>query len=216
MVEFISAQESAKLVADGHTVTVGGFVGFGAPEEVLSAIEKRFLETGYPRDLFVMNCAGCGDKGDRGMNHFGHEGLVSKVYCGLISLSPKLGNLLAENKAAGYCVPQGVTVHILRAIAGRKPGVLTHVGLNTFADPRVEGCRINAKSTEEVVKLLEIEGEEYLLYKSFPIDVAIIRATTADEKGNLTVEKEAVFWSSYSWPKLLKIQGGSSLPRLSG
>jgi len=208
MVQFISAKEAAQLVSDNHTVTVGGFVGFGAPEEILTAIEERYLETGAPKNLFVMNCAGCGDKGNRGMNHFGHEGLVRKVYCGHIGLAPKLGNLLAQNKVAGYCVPQGVTVHLLRAIAGKKPGVLTHVGLNTYADPRVEGCRINEKSTEEVVKLLEIEGQEYLLYKTFPVNVAIIRGTTADEKGNLTVEKEALFLEQILMAQAAKNSGG--------
>jgi len=208
MVKFITAEDAAKLISDNQTVTVGGFVGFGAPEAVLTAIEKRFLETGAPRELFVMNCAGCGDSGDRGMNHFGHEGLVRKVYCGHIGLAPKLGKLLAENKVAGYCVPQGVTVHILRAIAGRKPGVITHVGLNTYADPRIEGCRINSISTEEVVKLLEIDGHEYLLYKSFPIDVAIIRGTTADVRGNITVEKEALFLEQLLMAQAAKNSGG--------
>lgn len=208
MSKIISAEEAVKKVQDNQTVAVSGFCGFGAPEELLVAIEERFLRTGEPRNLTVMNCAGCGDGQNRGMNHFGHEGLVKKVYCGHIGLAPKLGRLIAENKAEGYCVPQGVTVHILRAIAGKKPGILTHVGLKTFADPRVEGCKVNSLSNQEVVKLLNIEGNEYLFYKTFPIDVAFIRGTTADEMGNITMEKEALFLEQLLMAQAAKNSGG--------
>ncbi len=208
MAKKITAEEAVRLVRDNQTVTVSGFCGFGAPEELLMAIEDRYLRTGSPKNLTVMNCAGCGDGKDRGMNHFGHEGMVRKVYCGHIGLAPKLGRLVAENKAEGYCIPQGVTVHILREIAGKKPGVLTHIGLKTFADPRVEGCRINSISRDEVVRLVEIDGREYLFYKSFPVDVAFIRGTTADEKGNITMEKEALFLEQLLMAQAAKNSGG--------
>lgn len=208
MSKIVSTQEAVKLIRDNQTIAVSGFCGFGAPEELLVAIEKRFLKTGEPKNLTVMNCAGCGDGKDRGMNHFGHEGMVKKVYCGHIGLAPKLGKLIEENKAEGYCVPQGVTVHILRAIAGKKPGIITHVGLKTFADPRVEGCRMNSLSNEEVVKLINIEGKEYLFYKSFPIHVAFIRGTTADEYGNITMEKEALFLEQLLMAQAAKNCGG--------
>ncbi|MFZ5644738.1 MAG: acyl CoA:acetate/3-ketoacid CoA transferase [Bacillota bacterium] len=208
MTKIITAEEAVKIIKDNHTIAVSGFCGFGAPEELLVEIEKRFLKTGSPKYLTVMNCAGCGDGKDRGMNHFGNEGMVRKVYCGHIGLAPKLGRLVAENKAEGYCVPQGVTVHILRAIAGKKPGVLTHVGLRTFADPRLEGCKTNAISHEEVVRLLNIDEKDYLFYKAFPIDVALIRGTTSDERGNITMEKEALFLEQLLMAQAAKNSGG--------
>ncbi len=208
MGKIISSIEAVNLIEDGQTVAVSGFVGFGAPEELLIALEERYLKSGTPRNLAVMNCAGTGDKKDRGMNRFGHEGLVSKIYCGHIGLAPKLGRLVTDNKAECYIVPQGVTSHILRAIAGKKPGVITHVGLKTFADPRIEGCRANSISKEEVVELLTIDNKEYLRYKPFPIDVALIRGTTADEKGNITFEKEAVFIEQIIMAQAVKNSGG--------
>jgi len=208
MAKLISSAGAAALIQDGQTVAVSGFVGFGAPEEVLLEIEKRFKDTGSPRNLTVMNCAGCGDKKDRGMNHFGYEGLTRKLYCGHVGLAPKLGNLVAENKAECYMVPQGVTVQMMRAIAGNKPGVITTAGLKTFADPRVEGCRANSISKEEVVELLTIDGKEYLRYKPFSIDIALIRGTTADEKGNITCEKEAVYIEQIMMAQAAKNSGG--------
>ncbi|MDD9148182.1 acyl CoA:acetate/3-ketoacid CoA transferase [Sporolactobacillus sp. CQH2019] len=208
MAKIVSSAEAANLIKDGQSIAVGGFVGFATAEEVLGALEKRFLTTGSPKNLFVMNCAGVGDKKDRGMNHFGHEGFVRKVYCGHIGLAPKLANLVSENKVECYIVPQGVTTHILRAIAGKKPGVITHVGLKTYADPRVEGCRANDISKEEVVELIKIDNKEYLRYKPFPVNVAIIRGTTADENGNITVEKEALFSEQIQMAQAAKNSGG--------
>lgn len=208
MAKIISSIEAANLIRDMQTVAVSGFVGFGAPEEILLEIENRFLNTGTPCNLSIMNCAGCGDKKDRGMNRFGHEGLVRRIYCGHIGLAPKLGKLVTEEKAECYIVPQGVTTHMMRAIAGGKPGVITHVGLKTFADPRVEGCRGNSISKDEVVELLTIDNKEYLRYKPFPIDVALIRGTTADEQGNITFEKEAVFIEQISMAQAAKNSGG--------
>lgn len=208
MAIIISAQEAANLIQDRQTVCVGGFVGLGTPDEILAAIETRFVETSHPAELSVMNCAGCGDKKDRGMNRFGRVGMVRKVYCGHIGLAPKLGQLIADNLIQGYCVPQGVSVHMLRAIAGRKPGVFTHVGLKTFADPRAEGCRMNAISQEQVVELVNFDGREYLRYKPFPVDVAIIRGTTADTKGNITLEKEAAFLEQLLMAQAARNSGG--------
>lgn len=208
MNKVISAKAAVELIKDGQTVAVSGFVGFGAPEELLSAVETSFLTTGSPRNLSVMNCAGTGDKKDRGMNHFGHEGLVRRIYCGHIGLAPKLSKLVTEEKAECYIVPQGVTSHILRAIAGKKPGVITHVGLKTFADPRVEGCRANSISKDEVVELVTYDNKEYLRYKPFTIDVALIRGTTADTKGNITFEKEAVFIEQIIMAQAVKNSGG--------
>ncbi|MDR2503296.1 MAG: malonate decarboxylase subunit alpha [Deltaproteobacteria bacterium] len=205
---FITGKEAAELIKNGSTVAVGGFAGFGVPEEVLMAVEERFLASGAPNNLGMIWCAGIGDKADRGMNHFGHEGMVSKIYAGHIGLAPKLGKLVAENKIECFIVPQGVIVHIMRASAGGKPGVLTHVGLKTYADPRVEGCRANSITRGEVVELMTLGGREWLFYKALAPDVAIVRGTTADTRGNISMEKEAIFLEQISMASTVKNNGG--------
>jgi propionate CoA-transferase len=189
-------------------VAVGGFVGFAVPEEILRAMEEKFLASGSPNNLHAVWCAGIGDKADRGMHHFGHEGMVSKIYAGHIGLAPKLGQLVADEKIECFIVPQGVIVHVIRASAGGKPGVLTHVGLKTYADPRVEGCRANSVTKGEVVELVNMGGREWLFYKALAPDVAIVRGTTADTRGNVTMEKEAVFLEQISLASAAKNNGG--------
>ncbi len=208
MSKIISAEEAVKLIKDNQTLCISGFGATANTEEILIALEQRFVQTGSPRNLSVMHGAGIGDKKDSGMNHFAHEGLIKKVYCGHIGLAPKLGQLVADNKVECYMIPQGVVIQTVQAIAGKKPGVITHVGLRTFCDPRVEGCRANSISKEEVVKLIEIEGKEYLFYKARPVDVAIIRGTTADEFGNITIEKEAVQMEIFHIAQAARASGG--------
>ena len=208
MAKVISAQEAVALVRDGQTVAISGFVGYGVPEELLIGLEERFVQTGAPRNINLMYCAGNGDLKERGMSHLAHEGLIKKVYCSHTGLAPKISKMVDENKIECYALPLGLTVHILRAIAGKKPGVISHVGLGTFVDPRVEGARMNAISKDEVVKLIELEGKEYLFYPSFPLNVAFIRGTTADEKGNITLEKEAVLIEQLLIAMAVKNNGG--------
>jgi propionate CoA-transferase len=205
---FITGAQAADLIKNGSTVAVGGFVGFSVPEEILTAMEKKFLAEGAPNSLHVVWCAGIGDRADRGMNHFGHEGMVSKIYAGHIGLAPKLGRLVAEEKVECFIVPQGVVVHVIRASAGGKPGVLTHVGLKTYADPRVEGCRANRITKGDVAELVTLGGREWLFYKSLAPDVAIVRGTTADTRGNVSMEKEAVFLEQISIASAVKNNGG--------
>lgn len=195
MSKVVSPEFAASLVKDGMTIGVGGFVGFGAPEELLIALQERYKESKSPKGLTIFHCAGLGDGAERGINHLAEEGLAKKIICGHIGLEPKISKLLVENKMIGFCLPQGVTSQILRATAGKKPGVLTHVGLNTFADPRVEGCKVNQaaiNSGEEVVSLVKIEGKDYLLYKSVPLDICFIKGTLGDEDGNISLQKEAL------------------------
>jgi propionate CoA-transferase len=193
MGKIISAREAAGMVKDGITLGIGGFVGFGIPEELLIALQKRYTETKTPKNLTLFHTAAVGDGKERGCNHLGLEGLIAKLYCAHIGLEPALNKLTVENKMATYMVPQGVTSHLLRAIAGKKAGVLTHVGLKTFADPRFEGCKANDAARalgEEVVELLKIGGKEQLLYKTFPIDICFIKASLGDEDGNLSLRNE--------------------------
>ena len=211
MAKIMTVTDAVKAyVKDGATITFGGFVGSAHPEEVSLTIEQEFLSTGHPNNLTLLYCAGMGDGKEKGLNHFGHEGLVSKVIGGHWGLVPKLQKLALENKIAAYNLPQGVISQLYRDIAAGKPGVITHVGLKTYIDPRLEGGKINEKARQagDVVEVIQIRGEEKLFYPSLPLDVAIIRATYADERGNCTMEHEGVTLDALSIAQATKNSGG--------
>jgi propionate CoA-transferase len=197
-VNLLSATEAAALVRSGSTVASAGFVGCGHAEAVTAALERRFLAEGEPVDLTLVYSAGQGDRGHRGVNHFGHAGMTACIVGGHWRSAPKLSALALEERCSAFNLPQGVITQLYRAIAGGKPGVITKIGLNTFVDPRLDGGAINGVGRDAVhrgvrrfVEPLELRGERWLLYPSFPIDVALIRGTSVDARGNLATEKEA-------------------------
>lgn len=208
MNKVITADQAAAFIKDGDTVlwTTAGLCGFC--EEVAIALENRFRKTASPRNLTIVHDCGCGDMKTRGMNHFAYEGLVKRLISGHIGQAPAMGQVISENKIEAYLLPQGVLAHMWRQIAGKKPGVITKVGLGTYIDPRLEGGKATPCTTEELIKLIELEGEEWLLYKTFPVNVAVIRGTTADEKGNLTMDKEALLLEALPMAQAVKNSGG--------
>jgi propionate CoA-transferase len=187
-----TADEAIALIRNGDVVSCSGFVGTGTPEELIAALERRFVTTEGPCDLTLVFAAACGDGKERGLNRLAHEGLVRRVIGGHWSLVPKLAKLATDNRIEAYNLPLGTISHLYRDSAAHKAGTLTKVGLGTFVDPRQDGGKINARTTEELVHVMEIEGEEWLFYKAFKINVALIRGTTADPEGNITMEREAL------------------------
>lgn len=205
----VSLAEAANLLQDGQTVALaanGG--GMLEPTELIAAIEQRFLTTSSPSALHLIHALGAGDRDSRGLNGFAHERMVRRVTGGHWTWSPRMMRLAAEEKIEAYTMPAGVITHLLRESGARRPGLVTRTGLHTFADPRMVGCRANNSATDEVVQVLELDGVEYLRYRPFHVDVALIRGTEADELGNIGAEAEPALLDALECAQAAKGSGG--------
>jgi propionate CoA-transferase len=188
----ITAEQAIALVNDGDVVCTTGFVQSCVPEMLHAALEKRYVDTQGPKGLTLIMCAGAGDSKGLGTGRLHHEGLLARVIAANFGRMPKVAQAAQNNKIQGYNLPQGVISKLYRSCASGSPGLFTKVGLHTYVDPRLGGGKVNQVTTDDIVKLVEVEGQEWLFYKATPIDVALIRATSADPSGNLSMEKEAL------------------------
>ena len=205
----VTASEAVKAIKSGDTIVVGGSgAGHGIPDALLEALGKNFVSTGLPKSITVLNPCGVGDNDTRGLNHLAHEGLIKRDIGGFWGNAPKLGQLALQNKLEAYNLPQGALTHLVRAIAGEELGLFTKSGLNTFVDPEYEGGKINEIITEDIVEKHKINGEDILFYKSFPLNIAFIRGTSADREGNITAEEEVGTFSMLSLAQAVKVNGG--------
>ena len=204
----VTAEEAVKCIKTGDVVATEGFVGNGFAEAIAIALEKRFMDTNDPKDLTLVYAAGQGDGKDKGLNHLAHKGLVKRVVGGHWGLAPKLQKMAFDNEIEAYNLPQGCISHMFRDIAAKKPRTITSIGLGTFVDPRISGGKINSITKDDIVEVVQFDGKDYLAYKTFPIDIAILRGTTADTNGNVTMEKEALFLEVTAMAMAAKNSGG--------
>ncbi len=212
--KIIEAEDAVAVIHDGDVIASAGYGGNGTPDQLFVALEKRFLESGAPRDLTLVFAGGQGDMKDKGLNRLGHTGLVKRVIGGHFGLIPRIEKLAVGNQIEAYNLPEGILTHLYRDIGAGKPGTLSPVGLGTYIDPRHGGGRMNAMTTEDIVRLIEIDGEEFLFFKAFPIKVALIRGTTADPDGNITAEREALTLENLALAIAARNSGGIVLAQV--
>ncbi len=207
---FITAKEAAALIQNGDTVASAGMALMGLCEDVIRATEERFLETGEPTNLTLFYGAHQGDNPitEYGWDHWAHEGMLKRWNGGFLGASPKVMKLCAENKTEAYCWPMGNVLHMYHEVALGRPGLMTKIGLKTYADPRLEGSKVNAISTEDICKVIQFEGEEWLFYPKPTFNIGLIRGTTVDTHGNLTFDEESINSEALSLAMAVKKCGG--------
>ncbi len=209
MVQFIQSSEVATLIKDNDTLYCTGMMLAGLAEEALVELEKSFLAQGHPRNLTLYTPVGQGNFKDKGMAHFAHEGMVKRFVAAHYGVGgPKLAALVRNNQCEAYNWPQGVLAVMPRQVAGRRGGVFSKVGLGTFIDPRIEGGKVNSRATEDLIEVRELDGEEYLYFKPPKVNVALIRGTVADQRGNLTLDREGVLTDALAIAQAARACGG--------
>jgi propionate CoA-transferase len=208
MARIVTADEAVKLVPDGATVLVVPMPS----EEVYPAFHRAYEATGSPKDLTFVWAAGLGPFSTerKGMNHFAYTGMTKRVIAGHVGLNHEMMKLIATNQIEAYNFPQGVMAQMYRDISAGRPGMLTRVGLGTFVDPRLEGGKLNerTRACEDLISVVTVDGTEMLFYKAFKSDVGIIRGTTADPEGNISMEDEAIGMECLEGAMAVKNTGG--------
>lgn len=211
MKKLLSAEDAIALIESGATVAVAGTGPVLEPDLLLSTLEKRFLEHGHPKHLFLFSPMLPGDRaGEGGFNCFAHPGMLRKVLGASFAKArhPRFLDMMRDGSVEGYITGMGIMIQLLTATGSGKPGVITKVGLGTFIDPRNGGGAMNPQSTRPPVKLIELEGEDYLFYPSQKIDIALIRGTTADENGYISFEEEPNTLGALEMAMACKASGG--------
>ena len=210
MSKIISAKEAALLIEDEATIGTSASSGLaGLPEELLIAIRDRYLKEKHPKNITFIHSSGIGNNTEgRGADHLAYEGLIKRMISGHPGFSHRMARFISEGKVEAYLFPQGVIAQLWRSTAGNKPGLITKIGLNTYVDPRIQGAKANDRTTEDLIDVIELNNEEWLHYHNFPIDVAIIRGTTADVNGNLTTEREIANFEILHVAMAAKNRGG--------
>jgi len=217
MSKVVTAEQAIAGVADGATVASAGVIGWVTPDKVLKALGERYQATGSPRDLTFYFPCGTGDAmGIKGMDHVAREGLMKRIVSGsyinpvdpATGKRPELMRLILENRIEAYSWPIGASMHWLREVARKSPGYITRVGLGTYADPRHGGGKFTEKALDDLIRVIEIDNEELLYYPTWPIDVAILRAASADEFGNLSWEDEPLITANIALALAAKASGG--------
>ena len=213
--KIMSAAEAAALVPDGAAIGItGGGGGMVEPDTLLAAIEKRFLETGTPRDVTLVHSLGVGDRDKRGVNRFAHEGMTRRVIGGHWTWSPRMQQLARDEKIEAYVLPAGVITQLMREIGSGRPGLITHVGLGTFVDPRIDGGKMNARAQDDIVELIELDGRTLLRYKPFPVGAVCIRGTVADSDGNISLDQEGATLDAFALALAARNSGGKVLAQV--
>lgn len=207
--KFVSANEAVKMIKDNSTIATIGMTLVSASETILKEIERSYLEENTPKNITLVHSCGQSDR-DRGIQHFAHEGLLTRIVGGHWGLQPRVMDMISSNKCLAYCFPQGQFAQLFRSMAGGEPGKITKVGLGTFVDPRLGGGKMNeiTKDAPDLVDVVTIDGEEYMRYKPIPLDYCIIRGTYVDELGNLTTDEEAMQLEVFSAVLACKKFGG--------
>jgi propionate CoA-transferase len=205
----VSLEQAVSILKDGDSLVIGGSGGgHSVPEDLLAALERRFIAEGRPRQITSIHPVGLGDEKSLGVDHFAHPGMLKRCITGTYVDSPHLAELVKDDALEAYNLPQGAISQLMREMAAGRVGLITHVGLHTFVDPRVQGGKQSPSAKEDLVEVIQIHGEEKLFYKPYHFDVAFLRGTTSDEDGNITMEQEAVFGEMLSMAQATRRQGG--------
>jgi propionate CoA-transferase len=208
-VKVVSFEKAVSYIRDNDTVLIGGSGGGHAiPEALIVSLEKRFLEENNPKNLTLLHPVGVGDNISQGVGHLAHPGLVKRIVTGALVNSPAFQVRAEQDTVEAYTLPQGALSELMREMAAGRPGLFSQVGLHTFVDPRMGGGRQSKCAKEDLVELVTIAGKEWIFYKPYKVDITFLRGTTADEDGNVTMEREAIFGEMLSMAQATHRNGG--------